>query len=316
MFLSWGSSSHHTKYVIVRNSSSGTAEFEVSSSSNSYTDNTVTGCETYKYELYAANKCTEDAGLKGVKATSQPSIRLQPSLGSYLTSVDASKAYYPDKVIVEWTVEGNNLSLVDEFVVQRRTAGSSKWATIGTVQGLSVFEDKTAIGGTIYEYLVRANLNCENDILSSNQLQTMGFRIPYAVVTGTIKYKNGTAVKESEVLAEKGSAPIGTSLFFDGNDYLTVSNQSKLNPSNFIAIEAWVRSETVSGTARIIDKHNGSNGYELYTENTDAVFTVNISGMNCTVRAQNVLDVNQFVHLAGVYDSTGGKNICERERAG
>lgn len=308
--LSWDPTDYENKYVIVRNSASGTAEFEITKDQEYYDDKSVVGCETYTYELYAANECTEESGVRGIKASgTPPSIRIDPTttLGSYLNTLNASKAYYPDKVVLEWTVKDGNLGFVDEFEILRRKAGESAYSTIGTVSGQSSYDDKTALGGVLYEYKLVARVQCEDDRLASNELYTVGFRIPYGIINGNISYENGVNVKGVDVMASKEGSAIGTSLYFDGGDVVIVSNETKLNPSEFIGVEAWVRPASVSGTSSIVNKLSGSTGYQLYLENADAVFQANINGSLESVRVQNVLNLNEYVHLAGVYDSTGLK---------
>ena len=304
--LYWGASSNHSGYLIKRNSASGAAEFDVEASKTSFMDRTVNGCEQYTYEIYAKNACSDEAAIAGVKASNSPSIRLDPYLGSYITFMDASKAYYSDKVIIEWNVQSDNLGLVDKFEVWRRKAGTGSYTIIGTVEGKSIFEDFSALGGELYEYRVVARLQCDDDNLSSNQRTAVGFRIPYGIVNGNIRYENGVNVKGVEVMAEKSADAIGTSLYFDGNDYVSVNNDVKLNPSNFITTEAWIRPQTLKN-ADIISKYDYSNGYRLYQENADAVFTVKINGTFRMVRAQNAFKAGEFTHVAGVYDSTGLK---------
>lgn len=307
--LNWDYSNHANKYLLKRTSSSNTVTFEISDPSNtSQTDNQVEGCVTYTYQLFAANRCTEQEGMTGIEAADKPQARLQPDLSSYITYFDASKAYFPDKVVLEWEVESDNLSLVDEFVIERRKAGSGNaFTSIATVSSQASFEDQNAIGGVLYEYRITANSQCENDILPSNSLQEVGFRKPYGVVSGNVSYENGVNVKGAEILAEKSASAIGTSLHFDGSGSVSIPDNEKLTPDQFISVEAWIKSETTSGTASVIDKESGNNGYRIYRDGEDLVFGVNIDNSWQTVTASNVITAGDYTHVAGVVDSTGLK---------
>ncbi|MGK7396860.1 MAG: LamG-like jellyroll fold domain-containing protein, partial [Candidatus Cyclobacteriaceae bacterium M3_2C_046] len=302
IYIDWGNSDHHNKYLLIRNSSSGSSEFEISKTQSNFNDNTVNGCEMYTYEVYASNACTEAEGIAGIKASGTASERLEPNLSSYLTFFDASKAYYPDKVVLEWEVQNNNLAMVDAFEVLRRKAGTGSYSVVGTVSGEAYFEDKTALGGTLYEYQLKSRLDCDNKNISSNTLYAVGFRIPYGIVNGNISYENGVNVKGVDVMADKGNEPIGRSLSFGGSGKVTVTNDGQLNPANNLAVEAWIRPSSTSGSPAIISKFDGSRGYKLYHENSDVVFTANINGGLQTVRAQNVLKLNEYTHVSGVYE--------------
>lgn len=306
--LSWSKSNSATKYLIKRTSTSGNADFEITDvNKTSFTDNSVNGCETYTYQLFAANGCTADEGTPGIEASSSRSVKIVKNLSSYIKSLDASKAYYPDKVVVEWSVKDDNLSLVDAFEIWRKKSDESSFKLVSTVTDQASYEDNTAAGGSLYEYRVVARLMCENSNLSSNSLTTVGFRIPYGVVNGNISYEDGVNVKGVEVMAEKGTEALGASLKLDGNDQVTVSDNAKLNPSEAISLEAWIKPSTVSRTGTIFKKSNGTQGYHLYQSDDDIVFELNIGGVLKSVRADQVLTPGEYTHVAGTYSQEGLK---------
>ena len=304
--VDWTASAYTDTYLLVRNSAGGSVEIEVEGAT-SYTDNQVNGCELYRYELYAANGCTNRDGTRGIKADGYMEEKVTPYLASYITTFDASKAYFPDKVVLEWEVEEDNLSLVDEFVIKRRKAGNTEYKSLATVDGQATYEDRSAVGGLLYEYLVVGKLTCDEEIVFSNESEAVGFRKPYGIVSGNVSYENGVNVKGAEVLAEKAGSATGTSLYLDGSSSVTVADQEKLTPGEFLAVEAWIRGETVSGTAGVIDKYDGTNGYRLSRSGDDLVFGVNVSGSWRTVTAPGSLNTGEWTHVAGVYDSTGLK---------
>ncbi|MCG6191088.1 LamG-like jellyroll fold domain-containing protein [Maribellus maritimus] len=304
--LSWEASNYHNKYLIVRNSTSGTTEFEIDEDQESYIDNSVNGCETYTYELYAANRCTDNDGLKGIRADAVPGIRLNPELDEYIVDFDASKAYFPGKIVLEWSVKDGNLSLVDNFKIERTKAGQNAYSVIGTVEGKNSFEDTNALGGVLYEYRITGKLQCENSENSSNSKIAVGFRIPYGIISGNISYESGVNVKGVEVLAEKITSSVGNSLSFSGG-YVIVPDNSKLNPSEYLNVEAWIRPESISGEASIVQKTSGSLGYRLYQSDNDVAFGININGIWNEILVRDVLVAGDYIHVAGVKDSEGMK---------
>lgn len=315
--LTWSNSSRESGYTLKRSSSSGSAEFSIGENETSYIDNSLNGCEKYTYELYAVNKCTSENGSAGVAAPNQPTAKLSPVLTSYLTKVDASKAYYPDKVLVSWTVQEDNINLVDGFDVSRSIAGENNFEMLGTVRGGSSYEDMTAVGGLLYEYRVSAYLDCGGDMMESNTRTTTGFRLPYGVITGRLEYEDGMAVQDAEVLVEKTSGlTYGHSLLFDGSSSVSITNADELNPESFMVAEAWIRPSTLTGSGDIFQKQSGTSGYRLYREGNDVKFQINVGGGAKTVTASDVLQLNAWTHVAGSYDSTGVKIYIDGEIPG
>lgn len=304
--LSWKKANYCNSYLLKRSSASGSTEIEVDSedANITYVDATVSSCEQYTYQLYATNGCTSDAGITGVKATAGDVVeKLTPQLNSYITDIDASKAYYSNKVLVEWTVQSNNLNLVDLFEISRSVADVNDYKLIGTIIGNSSYEDLSAVGGVMYNYKVKGKLDCEGDIEFSNTATTAGFRTPYGIVNGHIEYESGIAVKGVEVLAEKASdIIIGNSLLFNGG-YVQIPNHSKFNPNKYIVAEAWIKPNSLGANKFIVNKGN----YYIKCNNNDVEFGVNVNGMPQIVTAPQVLNANTYVHVAGVKDSTGVK---------
>jgi len=296
--LSWGNATNENKYLIKRTSPDEELEFEISADQTSYTDNKVAGCVGYTYQLYAANRCTADEGLAGIKAATEPWMRIEPNLASYITFFDASKAYFPDKVMLEWSVQSNNYETVDKFEIYRSVAADNDYKFLTTIEKAATYDDKSAIGGVMYKYRIQGILQCENDIRNSNQVFEAGFRLPYGIVTGHVEYETGVAVENVELLAEKPSGATGKSVQFGGGSQISVPNKASLNPSAEIMVEAWVR--PTSGTGTLVDKGN----YRLYLSGNTAYFTIPSLGANQTVQA----DVSTYIasgywfSLVGTYD--------------
>lgn len=302
--LEWDAATYTTKYLLKRNSPSGESEFEITSGST-YSDKTVNICETYQYQLYAGNECTDEQGISGLSYdASLAELKLESNLNGYISTsgIDASKTYYPDKIKIEWTVNGSS-SLVDRFIVQRRLVGTSTWQNLATVEGAFTYDDFSTQSGKLYEYQVFGEADCGTATLPTNKVTSIGLRIPYGMVNGHIEYQDGVAVRDVHVLAEKASGAIGKSLLFTGSGGVSIGGNSYVQPPDGITVEAWIKPTNLSGVKTIVSRFSGANGYRLEQQDDDISF--NVKGQ--TVIAFNALQTNTWTHVAGVYDITTGK---------
>jgi len=293
--MDWTDVLYENKYLIKRTSPSGELQFELQADETTFTDEKVKGCETYTYQLYASNKCTADDGLIGVICPTTATQRIQPILNTYITSFDASKAYFPDKVQLEWSVEGDKIELVDRFEIFRSVAGVNVYKYLTSASKTASYEDKTAVGGVMYDYNIQAMLECENDVITSNKISEYGFRTPYGIVNGHIEYEDGSAVKNAEVIAEKSGGTVGTSLKFAGGT-VNVPHNTSLEPTESVVVEAWIHPTSLGGIHNIVNKNN----YKLYISGTSLRFEV--AGHTTVFSSANAISLNQWTHVAGVFD--------------
>ncbi|MDD5676719.1 MAG: LamG domain-containing protein [Kiritimatiellae bacterium] len=102
---------------------------------------------------------------------------------------------------------------------------------------------------------------------------------------------------------------VGYALSFDGvNDYVNCLNNSSLNITNEITLEAWVKPDTNSSYHVIACK--GSYTYFFATSSGKAVLLIgksNASGWNVIVTGTNTLDSTKWCHLVGTYKNGVGK---------
>lgn len=304
--LDWDEADYTTKYIIKKSSSKGAEEIEIIDDTK-YTDKAIESCEEYFYKIYTANNCTEEDGIIGLEGTywagaTEIALKLRPDLSAYLAEFDASKAYFSDKVVLEWETNGE-LSLVDRFIIERARLDDMDYSELAIVEGQSFYEDKSATGSVMYSYRISVEADCGSEILplTPQYLTAIGFRLPYGIVNGHIEYEDGVAVKNVEVIAEKSTGAVGKSIEFPGDaiSYLSVGSDSKLEPAVGITVGAWICPKGVTATnGDIINKSAGANGYRLYQDGDDVVFTVKEK----TVKAENVLTQDEWIHVAGVYD--------------
>jgi hypothetical protein len=106
----------------------------------------------------------------------------------------------------------------------------------------------------------------------------------------------------------RGSCPTGGGLQFDGvNDYIDSGNDSSLNITEAITIEAWIKANPPSSDRSFITKTNSGGGYEVVSRGTGRIGFVGrdvsnniIISLNSTV---GVFD-NSWKHVVITYDGT------------
>ena len=103
--------------------------------------------------------------------------------------------------------------------------------------------------------------------------------------------------------------PSGQALEFDGvDDRVEVGNPAALQITGALTLAAWVRVDSYSGNGRIVTKGgaSGQRGWSLNVESFNA-YAFQVAGDASTTIAVNATNIalNQWVHLAGVFDPIG-----------
>ncbi len=102
---------------------------------------------------------------------------------------------------------------------------------------------------------------------------------------------------------------VGRAVDFDGtNDYVDCGDDSSLEITDEVTVEAWVKPDTSSGSHVIACK--GSYTYYLSTNSGNAEFKVgkaDRSGWNVTATGTTSLDSDRYYHIAGTYKDGVGK---------
>lgn len=101
------------------------------------------------------------------------------------------------------------------------------------------------------------------------------------------------------------SGKYGNALKFDGvDDYVSVSDSTSLNIIDKITVEAWinVKEDVLSD---IITKYNGTVlPYHLVYLATDDTIRIYMGGESTSNSAYKVISLNEWYHVAGIYDGT------------
>lgn len=300
--LEWDKANYATKYKVIRNGAN-TFNIEDDNSRVSFTDNSVKSCESIRYEIYSINECTEKSGSDGVKYSVADSYVVNPNLSDFITEFEVSKAYFSDKVLLNWRVKSDNLNNVDYYRISRRRAvadNSSSYNVLATVEGESSYDDKTSVGGVLYEYKIEGVLFCENKEIVSNTLYEKGFRLPYGVVKGNIEYENKTSVKNVKVIAEKSSGiNVGYCLnLTDGK--VTIKDSEILHFDSTFVVEAYLKPTTITSNANIIS----TSQFTLKQIGDDVSIEVHSENNNCSSTAHDILGVDKYTHISAVLNDS------------
>jgi len=316
--VTWGNTAAYG-VVLKRISDGAEMELEYSDLTTSgsnvyYTDDAVSQCETYSYKVKVQNVC-------GSKTSStSASGKISPSLiGTFSSSkkLVCSKGYFPDKVVLNW--DYNYTSTVEQFLIYRREYYGGSKVLIATIDPTSTFMDETAVAGEYYEYSIVAEMNCENDIIKSNEsniyCKDIGFRIPQGIVSGAVTFEGGAGVPGVSIIAE-------TEDNFGGNGMSMSNSNSNIEvshvPTDFaftsgFSFQSWVK-PTSTATKTLFQKgaqykveHStgnikftaGSQSISLnFPQKVDTFFCVN------AVREANALAIYVVYDELTVYKAT------------
>lgn len=115
----------------------------------------------------------------------------------------------------------------------------------------------------------------------------------------------------------------GKSFRFDGNTVITLGKAKELIPENAVTIEAWVYPEDLTGWRLICTNWDGPPGaYHLGVSNGMPKFHINTSSGGASAEPAESLELKQWQHVAGTYDSKtvklylNGKEIASKNHGG
>jgi hypothetical protein len=219
----------------------------------SYTDHDATMCVDYQYKVEAYNHC----GASGALSNSSNTVTLPAIFSDVFTYLDgtetkadfdASKGYYSNKVLLEWTVNPNRQGSIDEFEIFRRKQNQS-FTLLASIESneSTYYEDDSNNPNILYEYLIRAKSSCGGLEQISDTLFANGFRSTSGIVSGKVSFAGGNAVEGVEVIVETEEVNLSNSLSFNGNQYL-----GGLFPTDEIlqtgfTVETWIKPGLMEG---------------------------------------------------------------------
>ena len=264
--------------------------------SGKYVDDMIMVCNEYRYRLVV--KPAEAYGTQ--PSVAAPESLMPTSIGN-LTSFTAAKGYYTDRIELAWSSRGS----FERFVINRKEHGTpdSEYKQIAVTEGNEAqedyyYNDVNAIPGIIYDYSVKGQVVCSDSLLESRETLTdVGFRTPTGDIYGRVTFESGQAVAGVKVAAEptEGSGIKGKAYVFDGNDKLTVDNDTIMkNAAKAATLEAWVRPEA-EGT--IIEKPGM---YKLAYNGGKMEFTVGTQTLKTDKKVDEYIKSAPFVHVSAV----------------
>jgi len=306
--LNWSAAPGAESYTVVR--SPDNAEFPVDEATT-YLDVDARVCTAYSYKIRASNRC----GLQNSNQQFAPLLSVDLDVWTNQKLV-ASKGYFGDRVELEWPAP--NVYGFDLFRIYRKPVGSPAAATLlGTAtKNETRYTDATSLAGTLYTYSLVAFSDCNNNPEESAALEDIGFRLPIAVVSGNVKFANGTGVDSVTMSVVREGGPLGKSLHLDGEGSLSMDPGYASDPLAVLAnlpektIELWIRPDQLASNFSIIEYKNGDISYGLYYRALDSFLvqyvTTTINGIPVGQgRATKVhLETYKFTHLSCTWDQT------------
>jgi len=262
--ITWSNVGWAEQIILIRTSEDGTAEFELDPGTVSYTDDDAGGCTTYKYKIKTVNSCATK--LSSVSA----GVRIDPNLTNTFTTTKklvCSKGYFNDKITLKWDYA--NINIVERFKIYRKEYGESGiGSVIATIDPTSTYTDESAEAGIYYVYTLRGEVNCESDILQNpdNGFNSdIGFRVPQAVVSGSVTYENGAGVEGVQIIAETEDDFGGNGLQFSASSNIQIPNNTSFNFSQGFSFQAWVK--PTSGASSVLFSKSGQYSVTLSQDN-------------------------------------------------
>jgi hypothetical protein len=217
-----------------------------------YTDGDVDICKTYRYTLKASNTY-------GDEASTPVDTVVHQDMSSALRTLSASKGYYSNKIILQWSADYSNL--IDQYQIKRRKYGSTDaFSLVKIIESGSTFlwTEDNSDPGIYYEYSITGIATCGGSQVSTNTLTDIGFRQPAGIVGGQISYEGGTAVANVRVNVgfSDASKVMGNCLYFNGHSFLTADHKTVLDFSHGFTAEMWTKPDNLSNDFKLFHKGN------------------------------------------------------------
>ncbi|WOK07346.1 LamG-like jellyroll fold domain-containing protein [Imperialibacter roseus] len=303
------SNSYASGFILRREKLDGsnTVDIELANTVTSYSDADISICETYRYKIAATNACSPD----GVFSNTTQTGLLGLDIDDVLSSINASKGYFSNEVLLEWEIKGS-LSQVDRFRVERTVAGSDNYKLIAVVDNNLFYKDESASSGVFYNYRVTGETTCNDLIVYTNEVVDLGFRQPFGIANGHTEYTGGNAVEDVVINFERtDGTQIGNSLKFDGaGDYVAIDSFSyKGSDYKEMTVEAWFK--TSSSGDQILASFDASEYWRLEIGGSAAnagYLGFNIAkndgaSANSTIQSTVRVDDGVWHHVAVVFDN-------------
>jgi hypothetical protein len=251
-------------------------------------------CIPYRYQLVAKTARFGDVNSKNSVFT------LEQDITAAMDTLDASKAYYDNRIILNWVSTSQNV--IDEYQISRRRyASGNAWQVVkvidrGTTQ---TWIDEDATAGIYYEYAIVGFATCGNNLLMTDSVFSVGIRQPEGALSGQVNYQGGNPVSGVKITANYNdpALTLGRCLEFDANDSIVMESSIPVDFANGFTMEFWINPSNVNQAATLFA--NSSIFAELDGAGNIAVQMGSANASyNLTSDIGNVWDTNSWNHVA------------------
>ena len=298
------------KYRITRSVGAILLTSSLDITARTYFDNSAPSCEanSYKIEIMDGNNLIREIN-------SAPVVRPHNDPGK-INSLSVSKGFYNDRIVVifgttsgasfnRYTISRRQLYIpnaIEQSVIEIPTSGLSQYC----------YEDKNAIAGIYYTYIVRGWIDCDTAHEATTIVQSTGFMQPMGVISGRVAYSGSNAVKNVSVAAVGESGLKNKTFAAADESYIiqTPYKEGALAPDKF-TFQAWYKTDINNTTQYLL---NSTNRYAVYINNSNRLVFIH-SGKNASVPGDAahtevvfnnyLFTVNHFTHVSITSQVTG-----------
>ena len=214
-----------------------------------------------------------------------------------ISNFHADKGYYSDRITMNWHTEG----AFDRYYIERRELNNanSDFEQIAGVQATGssatlYYTDETAMPTILYQYRIFGSVNCDGDFYQSDTLTDNGFRTPTGDFYGKVTFESGQGVDSVMVHAETTTDILEKSIYFNGSQSATISDNSLLANNREITIQVWISPSQLSGNEVILSKEGR---YTLKLVDGVPAFVVG----NMTLKPDNYQLYPEYTHLTATF---------------
>src|SRR5258706_567043 len=272
------------------------------------------------------NQMWDRNGIALGTATPPGGVLLDPAPDTQAPTVPGNltaSATSASQINLAWSASTDNVGVTRYQVDRCQGAGCTTFAQVAAPADTS-FSDTGLVASTGYRYRVRGadaagNVSANSSIVTATTQAAAdtGLVAGYAfseasgTTTADASGNNNTGTLNGATRTPAGK--FGSALVFDGSDasFVDLGNSATLQLTGSMTISAWINSAAFPGDdAAIVSKRDSAlRGYQLDTTVDGGPRTIAFKLTNATSGASmrrlgaTVLQLNQWYHVAGVYDA-------------